>query len=78
MIAGYNAGPSRVENWNQTEPGEPPLTVEQFIQRIDISSTRAYVSSILARYRRLKNERARNGNAPTNSTQTSSTPEAAR
>jgi soluble lytic murein transglycosylase len=78
MIAGYNAGKSRVDKWNQTEPGEPSLTVEQFIQRIDISSTRAYVSSILARYRRLKAERARNGNTPTNSTQTSHTPEAVR
>jgi soluble lytic murein transglycosylase len=78
MIAGYNAGKSRVDKWNQTEQGEPPLTVEQFIQRIDIPSTRAYVSSILARYRRLKEERARNGNTQTNNTQTSHTPEAVR
>src|SRR5437868_2890425 len=36
MIAGYNAGKSRVDKWNQTEQVEPPLTDEQFIQRIDI------------------------------------------
>src|SRR5918997_3344959 len=51
MLAAYNAGPSRAAEWNRTEPGERPLTAEQFIQRIDIPSTRAYVSSILARYR---------------------------
>ncbi len=54
MLAAYNAGPSRAAEWNRTEPGERPLTAEQFIQRIDIPSTRAYVSSILARYRKLK------------------------
>lgn len=65
MLAGYNAGPSRVETWSQTEPGAPPLTEEQFIARIDIPSTRAYVTSILARYRRVRGERARNDNTQT-------------
>ncbi len=55
MIAAYNAGPSRAAEWNRVAAGEPPLTSEQFIERIDIPSTRAYVSSILARYRELKN-----------------------
>src|ERR1044071_1263182 len=59
MIAGYNAGPSRAAAWNQTEPGATPLTVEEFIARIDIPSTRAYVTSIIERYRKLKEERAR-------------------
>jgi soluble lytic murein transglycosylase len=59
MIAGYNAGPSRAAQWNQTEPNHQPLTVEEFIARIDISSTRAYVTSIIERYRKLKEERAR-------------------
>jgi soluble lytic murein transglycosylase len=54
MLAGYNAGPSRAAEWNRTAPGEPPLTAEQFIGRIDIPSTRAYVSNILTRYRELK------------------------
>ena len=61
MIAGYNAGPSRAADWNRTSNGAPPQTVDEFIARIDIPSTRAYVSSILERYRRLKEERARSG-----------------
>jgi soluble lytic murein transglycosylase len=65
MIAGYNAGPSRAAVWNQPEPGAPPLTAEEFIARIDIPSTRAYVTSILERYRKLKDEQARRaGSAP--------------
>ncbi len=54
MVAGYNAGPSRAAEWNKVEPGRKSLTAEQFVARIDISSTRAYVSNILARYRELK------------------------
>jgi len=54
MLAGYNAGPSRAAEWNRTAPGQPPHNAEQFIARIDIASTRAYVSSILARYRERK------------------------
>ena len=56
MVAAYNAGPSRAAEWNRQPPGSPPLTAEQFIQRIDIPSTRSYVSNILARYRELKKE----------------------
>jgi soluble lytic murein transglycosylase len=59
MIAGYNAGASRVTEWNRTSAGASPLTSEQFIQRIDIPSTRAYVTSILERYRKLKEARTR-------------------
>lgn len=58
MVAGYNAGPSRAQEWNQTPAGAKPLTAEEFIARIDIPSTRAYVTSILERYRKLKQERA--------------------
>jgi soluble lytic murein transglycosylase len=54
MVAAYNAGPSRAAEWNRTGAGQPPLNAAQFIERIDIASTRAYVSSILARYRELK------------------------
>jgi soluble lytic murein transglycosylase len=54
MIAGYNAGPSRAADWNRTANGARPLTTDEFIERIDIPSTRAYVTSILERYRRLK------------------------
>jgi soluble lytic murein transglycosylase len=62
MVAAYNAGPSRAADWNRTAPNQPPLTVEQFIARIDIPSTRAYVSSILERYHKVK---AANANANT-------------
>jgi len=54
MLAAYNAGPSRAADWNRTASGARPLTAEEFIARIDISSTRAYVTSILERYRKLK------------------------
>ncbi|HMO80866.1 MAG TPA: transglycosylase SLT domain-containing protein [Pyrinomonadaceae bacterium] len=49
-LAAYNAGPSRVEEWTKdTDAAE--LTEAEFIERIGIASTRAYVSSILTRYR---------------------------
>ena len=54
VVAGYNAGPSRAQQWNRTAPGERPLTAEEFVARIDIPSTRAYVSNILERYRQRK------------------------
>jgi peptidoglycan lytic transglycosylase len=56
MIAGYNAGPSRVAQWG-SGPGGNALSTEQFIARIDIPSTQAYVTSILDRYQRLKSEK---------------------
>ena len=59
MIAGYNAGPSRVAEWNKTDPGMRALTVDEFIARIDIPSTRAYVTSILERFNKLKNSKQR-------------------
>jgi len=62
MLAAYNAGPSRVVEWSRARAGErddAPLSEAAFIERIRISSTRAYVTSILARYRRLKAERAK-------------------
>ncbi len=54
MIAAYNAGPSRAAEWNKVGAGQKPLSGEQFINNIDIPSTRAYVVSILERYRKLK------------------------
>jgi soluble lytic murein transglycosylase len=62
ILAAYNAGPSRAAEWNKQTRASPPLTAEQFIARIDFPTTRAYVSSILARYRKLRAERdARDG-----------------
>ncbi len=54
MLAAYNAGPSRAADWNRVESGARPLNEQEFIARIDIPSTRAYVTSILGRYRRVK------------------------
>lgn len=53
MLAAYNAGPSRAADWNRPA-GQRPLSSAEFIERIDIASTRAYVTSILARYNRLR------------------------
>ena len=54
VLAAYNAGPSRAAEWNRLAPAAQSFTAEQFIERIDIPSTRAYVSNILTRYRELK------------------------
>ena len=49
-LAAYNAGQSRVEEWTKdTDP--MTLSEEEFISRIAIPSTKAYVTSILERYR---------------------------
>ncbi len=49
-LAAYNAGPSRVEEWTR-DTDVTELSEADFIARIGIPSTRAYVSSILNRYR---------------------------
>jgi soluble lytic murein transglycosylase len=54
ILAAYNAGPSRAAEWSRVATGAPPLTEQEFIARIDIASTRAYVTSILDRYHRVK------------------------
>ncbi len=53
MVAGYNAGPSRAAEWSRTN-NKRPLTETEFVARIDIPSTRAYVTNILERYHKLK------------------------
>src|SRR5438270_5626586 len=58
MLAAYNAGPSRAADWNKVENGGRPLDETQFIARIDIPSTRAYVTSILYRYHRVKSSKS--------------------
>lgn len=58
MLAAYNAGPSRAADWNRVESGARPLNEQEFVARIDIPSTRAYVTSILDRYRRVKSAKA--------------------
>jgi soluble lytic murein transglycosylase len=49
-LAAYNAGPSRVEEWTRGVNGSD-LSEADFVSRIEIGSTRSYVSSILSRYR---------------------------
>ena len=49
-LAAYNAGPSRVEEWTK-ETDAKILSETDFISRIAIPSTNAYVSAILDRYR---------------------------
>ncbi len=49
-LAAYNAGPSRVEEWTR-ETDTSTLSESEFVSRIGIASTRAYVTSILERYR---------------------------
>jgi soluble lytic murein transglycosylase len=50
MLAAYNAGPSRVEEWTK-DSDISQLSEKEFIGRIGISTTKAYVQSILNRYR---------------------------
>ena len=49
MLAAYNAGASRVEEWTK-ETDAAKLSEAEFIERINIASTKSYVSSILKRY----------------------------
>ena len=50
MLAAYNAGASRVEEWTRSKEAASLPEVE-FIDLIAIPSTKNYVTSILARYR---------------------------
>ena len=58
MVAGYNAGPSRAVEWSRSNPPGSTQTGAEFINRIDIPSTRAYVISIMQRYRALKSAKS--------------------
>ncbi len=53
-LAAYNAGPSRVEEWTKTNKNP---TEQEFIESINIASTKSYVSEILTRYRKVKSEK---------------------
>jgi soluble lytic murein transglycosylase len=54
MVAAYNAGLSRAEEWNNSGVANKTMSGAEFINRIDIPSTRAYVTSIMDRYKKLK------------------------
>jgi len=58
MVAAYNAGPSRAVEWSRSDPPGNTQTGAEFINRIDIPSTRAYVTSIMQRYRQLKSAKS--------------------
>ena len=64
VIAAYNAGPSRAAEWSKVADGAKQLTRDEFINRIEIPSTRAYVSSIMERYRKLRRTRALDTTVP--------------
>lgn len=49
-LAAYNAGASRVEEWTK-DTDNANLSESDFLDRINIPSTKAYVVSILERYR---------------------------
>lgn len=57
MLAAYNAGPSRAVEWSRPQQPGNTQSGAEFINRIDIPSTKAYVISIMQRYRQLKNAR---------------------
>ncbi len=49
MLAAYNAGASRVEEWTKITDASK-LSEQEFIEKINIASTKSYASSILKRY----------------------------
>jgi soluble lytic murein transglycosylase len=53
MLAAYNAGASRVEEWTRSAEISR-LSESEFVGRINIASTKSYVTSILERYREKK------------------------
>jgi len=57
MIAAYNAGPSRAVEWSKPDQPGNVQSGAQFINRIDIPSTKAYVLSIMQRYRDVKSSK---------------------
>jgi soluble lytic murein transglycosylase len=52
-LAAYNAGPSRVEEWTKDAEASK-IGEKEFVERINIATTKSYVSSILERYRKNK------------------------
>ena len=48
-LAAYNAGASRVEEWTK-DTDSSTISEKEFVEKINIASTKAYVSSILNRY----------------------------
>ena len=57
MVAAYNAGASRAVEWSKPDQPGNTQSGAEFINRIDIPSTKAYVLSIMQRYREVKSSR---------------------
>jgi len=57
MVAAYNAGPSRAVEWSRPDQPGNTQSGAEFINRIDIPSTKAYVLSIMQRYREVKSSK---------------------
>jgi len=57
MVAAYNAGASRAVEWSRPDAPGNTQSGAEFINRIDIPSTKAYVLSIMQRYRQVKSSR---------------------
>jgi peptidoglycan lytic transglycosylase len=57
MVAAYNAGASRAVEWSRPDQPGNTQSGADFINRIDIPSTKAYVLSIMQRYREVKSSR---------------------
>lgn len=53
-LAAYNAGASRVEEWMKISSTPAQMSEQSFIEKIGIVSTKAYVTSILERYKEIK------------------------
>lgn len=56
-LAAYNAGASRVEEWSKSKDEAAQMSERDFINNINIASTKAYVTSIIERYDKNKKER---------------------
>jgi soluble lytic murein transglycosylase len=54
-LAAYNAGASRVNEWSKSKEQAARMSERDFIDQINIASTKAYVSSILERYKKGEN-----------------------
>lgn len=52
-LAAYNAGASRVEEWIKVSATPSQMSEQSFLEKIDIPSTKNYVTSILERYKAL-------------------------
>jgi len=50
-LAAYNAGASRVSEWTKVSSNPSQMSQQSFLEKIDIASTKSYVTSIIERYK---------------------------